>query len=207
MKKENKHISTLIVIGFLLVSFFFNETKPYKFIKFYIDKYSIYYPTLLIALMSWLLLSNLRHRNKENKTLVIITTENDNYYRILPYIFGSLTIIVSLILIYYSIFDFKILIQVTFIGVLLIISGILYEPVNYVQIKKEKLIFNIDNIKKWIKLDKIKSINIQSDKIVVLEKSDRINNIDHLNMTTIDLEKLEDFLKSNIKTNTEIESV
>ncbi len=154
--------------------------------------------------MVWSILSNLQYDEEKS---IKITTENDSYNNILPYIFGSIAIVTSLVLIYYSVFDYKILIQVLVIGFLLILSGIFYKPMSYVKVKKEKLIFVINDTKQWIRLDKIKSINIQYDKILVLEKSNQINNIDFLNLDLSDLERLKKYLNTNTNAETEIESV
>ena len=194
MKKENQNISLFIIIGFVLIPMFFSENEYFKNFKSIMDGYSVYYPSLIIIFMIWSIFSNLQ--NDQEKS-IIITTENDSYYNILPYIFGSITIITSLVLIYYSVFELKILIQTVAIGVLLIVSGIFYKPMSYVEVRKEKLIFVVNNTKQWIRLDKIKNITIQSDKILVLEKSEKINNINFLNLDLYDLKRLETYLNTN----------
>ncbi|WP_299245234.1 hypothetical protein [uncultured Aquimarina sp.] len=204
MKKENRNFSLFIILGLAAIPMFFNESEYFKSFKSFVDEYSVYYPTLIIIFMVWSILSNLQYDEEKS---IKITTENDSYNNILPYIFGSIAIVTSLVLIYYSVFDYKILIQVLVIGFLLILSGIFYKPMSYVKVKKEKLIFVINDTKQWIRLDKIKSINIQYDKILVLEKSNQINNIDFLNLDLSDLERLKKYLNTNTNAETEIESV
>ncbi len=173
---------------------FFDDNEYFKKFDAIVDQYAVYYPSLIIILMIWSIFSNLKDQKEKS---IRIPTKNDGYYNILPYIFGSITIVTSLILIYYSIFDIKMFIQVLAIGILLIITGIFFKSMSYMELKKEKLIFVINNEKQWIKAAEVKSIEIQSDKIIVLEKSNRTNSIDFLNLSTSDIEKIKKYLNTN----------
>ena len=195
MKKENRNISQFIILGLAAIPAFFDENEYFKTFNSFVDQYAVYYPTLVIILMIWSMLSSLKESKEKS---IRIATKNDSYYNILPYIFGSMIIVTSLILIYYSVFDLIILIQVMIIGVLLIISGILFKPRSYVKMKRKKLIFLINNQKQWISIDKVKDIKIQSDKIIVLEKGDKINNIDSIDLNMSDIENLKRYLNTNI---------
>jgi len=187
MKKVKIILEQVIICSaiYYLITHDFNSSIPFALCVFpmvYViaTLYNIYKKyTLLKSLND----SNLR-----------ITTNNDDYNKILPFISGAITFVGSIFgLIYsdlYSIFWISFLLN----GLLVIVSGFFFIPNGLISFEKNILKFIIDEKEDSFNYDELKEIQIRQNQIEIFDVMDKRKVIPNLNLNIEQINQVKKFL-------------
>ena len=136
-----------------------------------------------------------------------IKTNNDDYNRIFPFIFGTILIVAS----YFGLTKIEsekiLLYSILIIGLLYLITGFLFVPTGIIEYKNDKLSFANGNNKHTIEIDKIDSIELKSTNIIIADKNQKKYYVNFMNLIESDYQKIAEFLKHKIGNNIEIKNV
>ena len=137
---------------------------------------------------------------KENpKNEIRIRTKNDSYYNVIPFILGSIFCLFS-IFFYFVTETEKLGVIIFFIfGVTQILQGLNFIPNSFIKIENENLNVNNGKILKKIEVNKIRTFQINEEIIKFTTEDERTFTIQHLELNTSEIKKIESFLKRYIK--------
>ncbi|TRZ42173.1 hypothetical protein [Robertkochia solimangrovi] len=200
MKKQNPYLTYILIIGIVLLMAFIDRIeflKPLKNIVFLIS----------IPIIIWDIIERLKYRNGKRKNILRIRTNNDDYNRIFPFIFGTILIVAS----YFGLTKIEsekiLLYSILITGILYLITGFLFVPTGIIKYKNDKLSFANGNNKHSIEIDKIDSIELKSTDIIIADKSQKKYYVNFMNLVESDYQKITEFLKDKIGNNIEIKNV
>tara|TARA_R110002051_G_scaffold15619_1_gene48379 strand:+ start:10139 stop:10756 length:618 start_codon:yes stop_codon:yes gene_type:complete len=200
MKKRNPYLTYILIIGIVLLMAFIDRIeflKPLKNIVFLI----------WIPIIIWDIIERLKYRNGKRMNILRIKTNNDDYNRIFPFIFGTILIVAS----YFGLTKIEsekiLLYSILIIGLLYLITGFLFVPTGIIEYKNDKLSFANGNNKHTIEIDKIDSIELKSTNIIIADKNQKKYYVNFMNLIESDYQKIAEFLKHKIGNNIEIKNV
>ncbi|MCP4053607.1 MAG: hypothetical protein GY739_11165 [Mesoflavibacter sp.] len=197
MKKRNPYLIYILIFGIVLLMSFVDEIeflKPLKNIVFLI----------WILIIIWDIIERLKYRNGKSTNILRIKTNNDDYNRIFPFIFGTILIVAS----YFGLKNIdseKIpLYSILITGFLYLITGFLFVPTGIIEYKNDKLSFANGNNKHIIGIDNIHSIELKSNNIIIADKNQKKYNVNFMNLIESDYQEISEFLKNRIGNKIEI---
>jgi len=199
MKKQNPYLRTTILIGIVLLF-------QVKYVRELIDPIKEYFPILWIALIIWSIYGRVKYRRGGNSDQLRINTNNDDYNRIMPFIFGIILSVGGILALKYFESE-KIMWSLLFItGILLLILGFLFVPSGIIEIKNSELSFENGSRRKSIGIEKIKNIELNSSEIILYDNNEKKYFVSHMNLNESDYKSISDFLKSKLKSEIEIKT-
>ena len=197
MKKKNPNLGRVIGVVIVLVFTFIGLNKS-------IDP--IYIPLILIASTIWSIYLKLKYRNRKSSNQLRIPTYNDDYYRILPFIFGVLLTVGGFFVIIYVESDEIFWSVMITLGILLLISGALFVPSGIIEIKTNELTFVNGTQKKTIEIEKLNNIDLKPSNIIFTDKNQEKHYMNHLNLEESDYQNISDFIYDKLKNKIEIKT-
>lgn len=199
MKKRNPYLGTIIAIGIVIAIMFTGLNKSFDPIREYI-------PLLWIVSIIWGICLILKYRIGKPSDQLRIPTNNDDYNRIMPFIFGILLTVGGFFALKYMDWDkiFWSLIITT--GILLLILGFLFIPSGIIEIKNNQLTFENGARKQTIGIEKINNIDLKSSDIILTEKNQEKHYVNHMNLNESDYQKISRFLNKKLKNKIEIKT-
>ena len=127
-----------------------------------------------------------------------IRTKNDSYYNLIPFILGSIFCLFS-VFFYFLTETEKISVIIFFIfGVTQILQGLNFIPNSFIKIENENLNLENGKLKLKIELNKIRTFEINEEKIKFTTEDEKTFNIQHLELNTSEITEIECFLKKYI---------
>ena len=191
MKKRNPYLGTILGIGIVLIILLTDLNKLFDPIREYI-------PIGWILLILWGIYARLKYKNGKLTDQLRIPTNNDDYNRITPFIFGFISTVGGFFALKYMESDkiFWSLIIVT--GILLLILGFLFVPSGIIEIKNNELSFENGTRKKAIGIEKINRIDLKENDIILTDKNENKFHVNHMNLNESDFQKISDFLNQRL---------
>lgn len=157
-----------------------------------------FFPLIFIIASIYDIYKTKKYLKEKPKNEIRIRTKNDSYYNLIPFILGSIFCIFSVF--YYFVTETeKIGVIIFFIfGVTQIFQGLNFIPKSFIKIENEKL--NVENgkIKLKIEVNKIKTFQINEEKIIFTTDDEKTLTIQNLELNTSEITEIESFLKSYI---------
>ncbi|MFK5983422.1 MAG: hypothetical protein QM499_10945 [Flavobacteriaceae bacterium] len=193
MKKSKNKIGILV---FLII---INPLLPD-----YIGNYYRYLLMLFLVLSVWGIYARIQIRKSKNKNQLRISTNNDDYAKILPFIFGSFLFFGGLAFYYHSDAINIENILIIILGFLLLIIGFLPVPTGLVEIKKGMLKFINGSRNMSFKIEKVKKIEFQKSYILITENNKDIHIVNYMNLIENDYKTIKYFLVKNSEITFEI---
>jgi len=194
--KKNKSKYQLGVFLFLII------INP-LFIE-YIDNYYRYLLLFFLILSIWGIYNRIQIRKNKRKNQLRISTNNDDYVNILPFIFGTFLFFGGLLFYYNSDVINTENILIIILGFLLLIMGFLPVPTGLIEIKKGLLKFIIDSKNESIEIEKIKRIEFQKSYILITKNNKEVHIINYMNLIENDYKAIKDFLIKRLEVTFEI---
>ncbi len=155
-----------------------------------------FFPLIFIIASIYDIYKTKKYLKEKPKNEIRIRTKNDSYYNLIPFIFGSIFCLFSVF--YYFVTETeKIGVIIFFVfGVTQIFQGLNFIPKSFIKIENEKL--NVENgkIKLKIEVNKIKTFQINEEKIIFTTDDEKILTIQNLELNTSEITEIESFLKS-----------
>ncbi|GGF69537.1 hypothetical protein [Wenyingzhuangia marina] len=196
MKKQNPYLGTLLLIGIVLLF-------QVEFVRETIDPIREYFPVLWIAVLIWNIYQRVKYKRGGNINQLRIPTNNDDYYKTVPFIFGILLTVGGILALKYLESE-RILWSLLFMtGILLLILSFLFVPSGIIEIKKNVLSFENGSRKKSIAIERIKNIELKTNEIILNEKNEKKHSVNHMNLTEKTQKSISDLLKSKLRINIE----
>lgn len=161
-----------------------------------------YIPLIWILYIIWGIYLRLKYRFRTSSNELRIFTNNDDYNRILPFIFGILITIGSIFALKYMELDKIFWSLFTATGILLLILGFIFIPSGIIDVNNNILTFKIGAQKQKIGIRGLNSIELKSSEIILTEKEGKKHFINHVNFKESDYLQISEFL--NEKLNAEI---
>jgi hypothetical protein len=199
MKKRNPYLGTVLAIGIVLVIMFTGLNKSFDPIREYI-------PVLWILSIIWKIYLSLKHHSRKSSDQLRIPTNNDEYYRIMPFIFGIILPIGGFFALKYMESNEIFWSLIIGTGILLLISGFLFIPSGIIKISKNELTFENGARKQTIGIEKLNNIDLKSNYIILNEKNKKKHSVRHLNLNESDYQKISEFLNKKLKNKVEIKT-
>lgn len=200
MKKRNPYLTYILIIGIVLLMTFIDRIeflKPLKNIVFLI----------WIPFIIWDIIERLKYRNGKRTNILRIRTNNDDYNRIFPFIFGTILIVAS----YFGLKNIEsekiLLYSILITGILYLITGFLFVPTGIIEYKNDKLSFANGNNKHTIGIDNIESIELKASDIIIADRNQKKYNVNFMNLIESDYQEISEFIKNRIGNNIEIKNV
>src|SRR5690606_23136006 len=136
-----------------------------------------------------------RFGNRENK--VRFSSQNDGYTKITVLILAILCIIGGAVMLYYN-FEkvFSVLIIIS--GTLLLVSRVLFVPMQIIELKNDKLIFQTEKGRKKIAVDLLDNTDISENQITISDTEGNRFYIEHLNLTESEMNQVQSFVYKTI---------
>jgi len=192
-------LRTIILIGIVLLF-------QVKYVRELIDPIKEYFPILWIALIIWSIYGRIKYRKGGNSDQLRINTNNDDYNRIMPFIFGIILSVGGILALKYFESE-KIMWSLLFVtGILLLILGFLFVPSGIIEIKNSELSFINGSRRKSIGIEKIKNIELKSSEIILYDNNEKKHFVSHMNLNESDYKSISNFLKSKLKSEIEIKT-
>ena len=160
-----------------------------------------------IPFIIWDIIERLKYRNGKKTNILRIRTNNDDYNRIFPFIFGTILIVAS----YFGLKNIEsekiLLYSILITGILYLITGFLFVPTGIIEYKNDKLSFANGNNKHTIGIDNIESIELKASDIIIAYRNQNKYNVNFMNLIESDYQEISEFIKNRIGNNIEIKNV
>jgi hypothetical protein len=185
MKKKKSIYNTLALIFIIVL----NPLLPK-----YIDNYYSYILVIILLLSVWDIYDRIQIRNNKKENQLRVPTNNDDYVKVLPFIFGSFLFFGGIAFYYYS----KELnlnnIFIVALGFQFFIVGFLPVPTGVIEIKKGVFKFINGTRNESIKVEKIKKIEFQKSYILITDNNEEVHIVNYMNLIENDYKIIKDFL-------------
>ncbi|WP_417619969.1 hypothetical protein [Oceanihabitans sediminis] len=199
MKKRKTYLSYILVIGIVLIVNFIDKVEFFKPVKYYIAV--IWFPIII-----WEIIEKINYRNGKEPNILRIRTNNDDYNRVFPFIFGTILIITGYFALNNDESEKILLYSIIITGILYFFSGFMFVPTGIIEYKKQKLSFANGNNKHTIEIDKIDSIELKSSDIIVTDINQKAHYVHFMNLIESDYQKISEFLNNRIGNKIEIKN-
>ena len=177
-----------------------------KYVRELIDPIREYFPIIWIVFILLSIYEKMKYKKGKRIYQLRIPTNNDDYNRVMPFIFGILLSVGGILALKYFESE-KIMWTLLFVtGILSLISGFLYIPSGIIEIKKNELSFENGSRKKTIGIENIKNIDLKENEIILYENNDKVHYINHMNLNESDYKNILEFLKEKLKSEIEIKT-
>jgi hypothetical protein len=199
MKKQNHYIGKILMVAIVLLISFPSVHEIFEPIREYA-------PIGFMILVLIGIYSRLKYRNGKLPNQIRVPTNNDDYNRIMPFIFGILLTVGGFIALKNMESDKIFWSLMIATGVLLLILGFLFVPSGIIEISNEELSFANGSRKKTIAIDKINDIGFKTSDIILTDKNEKKHYVNHMNLTESDYQTITDFLNQKLKEKIEIKT-
>ena len=199
MKNRNPYLGTILIIGIVLLF-------QVKYIKELIDPIREYFPVLWIALVIWSIYVRIKYRNGKNVDQLRIPTNNDDYNKTVPFIFGIILTVGGILALKYFESEKIMWSLLLLTGILLLILGFLFVPSGIIEIKNNELSFENGARKQTIEIEKLNNIDLKSSDIILTEKNEKKHYLNHMNLNESDYQKISEFLNEKLNHKIEIKT-
>lgn len=157
-----------------------------------------FFPLILIIASIYDIYKTKKYLMEKPKNEIRIRTKNDTYYNLIPFILGSIFCLFS-IFFYFVTETEKIGVIIFFIfGVTQILQGLNFIPNSFIKIENENLIVVNGKLKLKIELNKIRTYEINEEKIKFTTENEKTFNIQHLELNPSEITEIDCFLKNYI---------
>lgn len=191
MKFEKSSIFEIVGV-LLIILLIFIDTENY-FSKFY-----YFFPLIWIIASFYDIYKTKKYLKEKPKNEIRVRTKNDSYYSLIPFILGSIFCLFS-IFFYFVTETEKIGVIIFFIfGVTQILQGLNFIPNSFIKIENENLNVQNGKIKHKIEVNKIRTFEINEEKIKFTTEDEKTFTIQHLELNTFEITEIECFLKNYI---------
>lgn len=157
-----------------------------------------YIPIGFILLILLEIRSRLEYRNGKHPNTIRIATNNDDYYKIVPFILGSILLIGGMIGLLYSDTNTVLYGLIIVTGILLFVSGFLFIPTGVVELSKDKLQIINGSRRSDITIDSISAIEFESSNLIITDNNNSKTKIQHLNLIPSDYNLIMEFLRKRL---------
>jgi len=199
MKNRNPYLGTIMLIGIVLLF-------QVKFVRELIDPISEYFPIIWIVFILLSIYEKIKYKKGKRTNQLRIPTNNDDYNRIMPFIFGVILSVGGILALKYFESE-KIMWTLLFVtGILSLISGFLFIPSGIIETKNNELSFENGSRKKSIGIEKIKNIDLKGNEIILYENNKKVHHVNHMNLNESDHKSILGFLKGKLKSEIEIKT-
>ena len=185
MKKHKSIFNTLFLVFIIVL----NPLLPE-----YIDNYYSYILVIILLLSVWDIYDRIQIRNNKKENQLRVPTNNDDYAKLVPFIFGSFLTFGGLAYYYNSeVINIEIILLII-LGLIFFIIGFLPIPTGIIEIKKGKLKFKNGNSDESINIQKVKKIEFQKSYILITENNEEVHIVNYMNLIENDYKTIKDFL-------------
>jgi hypothetical protein len=199
MKNRNPYLGTIMIIGIVLLF-------QVKYVRELLDPIREYFPIIWIVFILLSIYEKMKYKKGKRIEQLRIPTNNDDYNKIMPFIFGVILSVGGILALKYFESE-KIMWSLLFVtGILSLISGFLFIPSGIIEIKKNELRFENGSRKKTIGIENIKNIDLKENEIILYENNDKVHYINHMNLNESDYKNILEFLKEKLKSEIEIKT-
>ncbi|WP_139855012.1 hypothetical protein [Aequorivita sinensis] len=199
MKKRNPYLGTILTIGIVLLF-------QVNYVRELIDPIREFFPVLWIALIIWSIYGRIKYRNGKNVDQLRIPTNNDDYNKTVPFIFGIILSVGGILALKYFESEKIMWSLLLLTGILLLILGFLFVPSGIIEIKNNELSFENGARKQTIAIDKLNNIELKSSDIILTEKNEKKHYLNHMNLNESDYKKISEFLNEKLNPKIEIKT-
>ena len=199
MKKRNPYLGTILTIGIVLL-------LQVKYVRELIDPIREFFPVLWIALIIWSIYGRIKYRNGKNIDQLRIPTNNDDYNKTVPFIFGIILSVGGILALKYFESEKIMWSLLLLTGILLLILGFLFVPSGIIEIKKNELSFENGARKQTIGIEKLNNIELKSSDIILTEKNEKKHYLNHMNLNESDYQKISEFINKKLNHKIEIKT-
>ena len=177
-----------------------------KYVREFIDPIREYFPIIWIIFILLSINEKMKYKKGKRTDQLRVPTNNDDYNRIMPFIFGVILSVGGILALKYFESE-KIMWSLLFVtGILSLISGFLFIPSGIIETRNNELSFENGSRKKSIEIEKIKNIDLKENEIVLYENNDKVHYINHMNLNESDNKNILEFLKDKLKSEIEIKT-
>lgn len=135
---------------------------------------------------------------KSSSNSITFKTKNDHYYKFSNYFWGIGILIGVITWYFYFEWTLLIVLSLLILGISLIVSGIQNTPSGTIKINREEVIFGDNHRHQYIALDRLHSIKIMDESIVVKDLDDKQYSINHLRLNSNNIQNLKSFIRSKL---------
>lgn len=199
MKKRFPYLGDVLGVGVLLILILTNSNNFFPPLRDYVF-------AIWIVLLVFGIYTRIRYKLGKTNNQLRIPTNNDDYNRMVPFVFGTLSTVGGFFILKYMESD-KSFGSILFTGgIFLFIIGFLYIPSGIIKIKNKELTIQNAADKKTIAIENIDSIELKADDIILTDKNEKKYYVIHLNLSESDFQKISDFLNQNLAEKIEIKT-
>ncbi len=199
MKNRNPYLGTILIIGIVILF-------QVKYVRELIDPIREYYPVLWIALIIWSIYGRIKYRNGKIVDQLRIPTNNDDYNKALPFIFGIILTVGGILALKYIESEKIMWSLILLTGILLLILGFLFVPSGIIEIKNNELSIENGARKQTIEIENLNNIDLKSSDIILTEKNEKKHYLNHMNLNESDYQKISEFLNEKLNHKIEIKT-
>ncbi len=192
-------MGTILTIGIVLLF-------QVNYVRELIDPIREFFPVLWIALIIWSIYGRIKYRNGKNVDQLRIPTNNDDYNKTVPFIFGIILSVGGILALKYFESEKIMWSLLLLTGILLLILGFLFVPSGIIEIKNNELSFENGARKQTIAIDKLNNIELKSSDIILTEKNEKKHYLNHMNLNESDYKKISEFLNEKLNPKIEIKT-
>lgn len=182
-----------IVLAVVIIAISFSDASsvlPY---------YEFFLPLLWIFFMLFDI--NEARKNLRNKpeNEIRISSNNDSYFNILPFILGPILCGVSLLLYFIASMENPLVLVYSILGVVLFIQGLQIIPTVVLSVKEGILDYQQGKIRKSIPIHDLNSFLVTVDEIRFKNHEVEVTVFQHLKLTSAEIKMTNEFLEKYIK--------
>lgn len=160
----------------------------------YIPDYSNYFPFIWIPLMGIEVYQSLKYLKNKPENEIRLRSNNDTYLNILPFIFGLLACLISIVFFFLN--ENKIVFILFFIlGLLSILQGVIIIPSALIKKENENLYFENGKQKYFVEIEQIESILFTENDLSLKIKEGKNYYFQHLELNQTDINNTTIFLR------------
>lgn len=188
MKKLKSLLYELIAIGFILALVFIPSDHPYKPWLFVLP--------ILVSATS--LIYHFRYKKRVVKNEVRFSTQNDDYSKLIPLLFGVALFAVGFVLWYWFQLNWLFIGFIVFYGILLVFSAFNKLPHGCLYIKEGKVYTQVENVQQAMELSALASIQISTSSLSLISKEGKQYPQLHLHIQPQEIARIATFVQQQI---------
>ena len=157
-----------------------------------------FFPLIWIIASIYDIYKTKKYLKEKPKNEIRIRTKNDSYYNLIPFILGSIFCLFSVFFYFVTETEKIGVIIFFFFGVTQILQGLNFIPNSFIKVENENLNFENGKIKQNIDVNKIRTFEINEEKIKFTTEDEKNITLQHLELNTSEITEVERFLKKYI---------
>ncbi len=191
MSLDRKTLYAILVICLLIFLLLFDIQK-------FIPRFYNYIPLIWIVSIFFDVYEKKKYLKNKPETEIKVRDKNNSYTDILPFIFGFIIIIFSVIGFFIIDNEKEIAVLYFISGLVMLFQGIITVPNAVIKYENEILKFENGNKKENIEIKLIKDIEVSEDQINVKYNDDKKFLFQHLELNQSEIKMVNDFFKKYI---------